>query len=140
MDSTTLHSFLGQHLVLKLIRQSRRTHDRDYKEEWQEFENFGEFYSAWKHLFCVPFSCPQRMAKSVLKLFLHRQLSAVCLREEQDKHTDETYWRLDQALAGALQASWAEVMEALEQCWPDEWADMQRKCGSASAVFAWSTP
>jgi len=116
---------LGTALVEKLLRQDRRTHDRDASEAWQEFENFGEFYAAWKHQFIVGFSTPERLAARVIRIYVHRQLSAVV------KHGEAApaggYEALDAALAEAIEANHDLLMAVLRERWPSEWTDIVQR-------------
>ncbi len=123
----TIPELLADNLVEKLLKQDRRTHDRDWDEDWQEFDNFGEFYEAWKHHFIMPFSTPERLAARVMRIYLFRQLSAVVQREEEVKTSDAEFERHDRLLADAIAARFDDFIHILQTQWPKEWEDMVRR-------------
>jgi len=76
----TVDDWMGD-LAATLLGQTGRYQDRDASDTWMEFEHFGEFYAAQKHQFVVGYSSPDVLALRVLRLYMHRQLSAVVQRE-----------------------------------------------------------
>jgi hypothetical protein len=122
MDAPTIFRLLGENLAQPLLEQ-----DRDWLEQQHEYQNFGAFYEAWQHAFVVPCSTPEHLAASIVRLYLHRQLSAVVQRVPAGKAPTKDYLRVDKALAGAVAASWPALLSTLQERWPQQWADIVRR-------------
>lgn len=124
MDAPTIYRLLGENLAQPLLEQ-----DRDWLEQQHEYQNFGAFYETWQHAFVVPCRTPEHLAASIVRLYLHRQLSPVVQRVPTGKATSKDYLRVDRALAGAVAASWPALLSTLQERWPEQWADIVRRNG-----------
>lgn len=117
----TIHQFLGTHLVEKLLKQEHRYADRDSNDNWQEFDNFGDFYAKWKHMFVVAFSTPEVLAARIIRTYVIRQVASVIDRSPIENPDEQA---LNEALDSSIASTREVLLEVLKTKWPKEWADI----------------
>ncbi len=125
MDEPTLYRLLGENLAEPLLRHDSAA--AYWLQQGQQFDSFGAFFAQWQHSFVLPHSTPERMAESIVRLYLHRQLSRVVQAAPVQPSAIEGYLQLDRALSEAVRASWPALLSALQQRWPRQWADIVRR-------------
>lgn len=115
-----IHDQIGPELGTKLLGQPFRTHDRDYHEGWQGYENFSEYYEQFKHLFIVGFSDPDRLVQRVVRMYLMAQVRGLSTATKEASHE-----QLDAFFEGYVAQHWSKLLAVLEEKWPRELADLR---------------
>jgi hypothetical protein len=117
-----MYAFFSDQLIEKMLKQQMRTNDRDNNEAWMQFDNFGDYYAANRHLFMVTFSKLDILVSAIIKGYVMAQLAVMLNRGNKAGRA-----RVDDLVSKAIASKYPQLEAALADKWHREFADIRAK-------------
>ena len=109
-------------LAEKFVKQQQRSHDRDYQEDWMQYENFGEFYAEMRRLLVMGFMDPDELPRQALAMYIGKQL-----RNMSQFTREASFEQMDELTRRLVNAQWIALALLMQQHWPEQLAEMRSR-------------